>query len=144
RRPIQVEDLLARPDVFGRVAVTFQAPLHVQRHDAPRQRHLIYAPVAGRTADAFVDVDAVVEVDEVGQVVDPRPFNRLAGPEALAHGLQVRAVGEKLRVTTHAGRGRRNAGEPRDLDRRVTVPAINPVVDRMVLVRELHGLFTRD
>ena len=37
------------------------------------QRHLVDAAVAGRAADALGDVDAVVEVDEVGQVVDARP-----------------------------------------------------------------------
>src|SRR5262249_8947521 len=96
--------------------------------------------VAGRTADAFVDVDAVIEIDEVGQVVDARPYDRLAGPEALAHRLQKRAVGEKLRVAIHTGRGRREAGERRSLGRRVAGPAVDPLVAGMVLVRERHGL----
>src|SRR5262245_19624575 len=130
RRPIHIEDLIARPDALGRVAMTIQTPFHVQRRDVPHQRHLIHATVAGRTADAFVDVNTVVEIDEVGQVVYARPYDRLAGPEALAHRLQKRAVGEKLRVAIHTGRGRREAGERRGLDRRMAVPAVYPVVAR--------------
>ena len=45
-------------------------------------RHLVHAPVAGLAGDALLDVDAVVEVDEVWQVVDPLPDQRLAGLEA--------------------------------------------------------------
>src|SRR5262249_28701098 len=53
-------------------------------------------------------------------------------------------VCEKLRVAIHAGRGRREAGEGRGLDRRMAVPAINTVVARVVLVRKLHRLPARD
>src|SRR5262245_41461664 len=82
-RPIHVEDLLARPDVFGGVPMTLQTPFHVQRRDAPGERHLIHTPVAGRTADTFVYVNAVIEINVIWQVVDAGPFNRLAGSEAL-------------------------------------------------------------
>src|SRR5262249_45338905 len=88
--------------------------------------------------------NTVVEINVVGQVVHARPFDRLAGPEALAHGLQKRAVGEELRVAIHTGRCRRHSGEGRGLDRRVAIPAIKTVVARVVLVRELHGLPARD
>ena len=54
-----------------------EAPLHLQRLLLPDERHLVHATVAGRAAHALVHVGAVVEVDEVGQVVDLRPLDGL-------------------------------------------------------------------
>ena len=59
--------------VFFGVAVAVQAPLHLQRVLLPGERHLVHPAVAALAADALVDVNAVVEVDEVGQIVDARP-----------------------------------------------------------------------
>ena len=64
-----------RPHVLLGCAVAVEAPLHLQRLRLP-ERHLVDAPVAGGAADALVHVDAVVEVDEVGQVVDLDPLDR--------------------------------------------------------------------
>ena len=141
RRPVaHREDLAARPDVFLRVAVAVEAPLHLQRVLLQHQRHLVDAPVAGLAADALLHVDAVVEVDEVGQVVHARPLQRLVVAEAGAHRLEDRRVRPDLRVAVHAGLGRRDAGERRRLDRRVAVAAVDAVVEHVVLVAELHRL----
>ena len=43
------------------------------------QRHLIHLPVAGRAANAFIDVNAVIEIDEVREIVYPGPVDRFAG-----------------------------------------------------------------
>jgi hypothetical protein len=43
--------------------MAINTPLHVKGLRFARERHLIDAPMAGRTADAFGDVNAVVEVD---------------------------------------------------------------------------------
>src|SRR5207245_7518762 len=61
----------------------FRSPLHLERLRLPHERHAIHGPVARRAADAFVDVNAVIEVDEVRQIVDARPQDRLAGAKAL-------------------------------------------------------------
>src|SRR5215472_13366515 len=60
-----VENLVARAYVFFGIAVTVDAPVHVQRIFLVHERHQVYAAVAGRTSDALGDVDAVVEVNEV-------------------------------------------------------------------------------
>ena len=73
-----------------------------------------------------------------------RPFNRLARPVALAHGLKERAVGVYLRMTIHAGLRRRYARDGRRFDGRVAVAAVNPFVADVVAVPELHGLFARE
>ena len=51
--PGHVEDLVARPDVFRRVAMAVEAPLHLQRRLLIHQRHLVDPAVARRAADAL-------------------------------------------------------------------------------------------
>ena len=104
------------------------------------QRHLVDRPVAGGAADALVHVNAVIEIHEVGQIVDARPLERLAGAEALPHRLQHRRVRPDLRVAVHARLGRRNAGKARVLHRRVAVAAIDAQSRHVVLVAERHRL----
>lgn len=53
---------LLRSNVFLRISMTVQTPLHRQWLGAPRQRHLTDIAVATIAADALVDVNAVVEV----------------------------------------------------------------------------------
>jgi hypothetical protein len=60
-----IEYLVARPDKLGRIPVTFKAPFHVQGIDFPCQRHLVYLPVTGLTANALTDVNAMVKIHEV-------------------------------------------------------------------------------
>jgi len=69
--------------------MTVETPFHLQRLLLPHERHAINLAVAGRAADALVHVNAVVEVDEVRQIVDARPLNRFAAAEALAQGTGV-------------------------------------------------------
>src|SRR5262249_22661851 len=111
RLPGHVVNLLPRAHVALRLAVAVQAPLHVQRGVLPRQRHPVDRAVTGRAAHALLDVDAVVEVGEVGQVIHARPGEGLAAAVALADGLQQRAVDPDLVVAVHAGARRRQAGE---------------------------------
>src|SRR5579863_8185216 len=82
------EHLVARSDIFLRIAMTIDAPVHVQRVFLVRERHLIDAAVAGGASDALVDVNTVIEVYKVRQVVDTGPFQRFPAAEAGSHGLQ--------------------------------------------------------
>src|SRR5262249_40417863 len=132
-----------RTYVSFRIAVAIEAPLHLQRVLLPHQRHAVDLSVTRRAADSLIDVDAVVEIDEVGQVVHARPFDRSAGAEALSHRLEERAVREELRVAVHARLGRRNARERRLLDRRVAVAAVDAVARDVPLVAELDRLLAR-
>ncbi len=144
RLPFHVEDLVLRPEEPFRLAVAFEAPLHLQRCDLPRQRHQVDSPVTGRAAHAFVDVNRMVEINEVWQVVHASPLDGLSSSPAFAHRLKVGAVGEDLRVAIHAGLCRRNASEGRSLNRCVAVAAINPVVARVMLMAELNWLLARN
>src|ERR1019366_6911000 len=64
---------ITRSDEFFGVAMTLQAPLHLQRVHLVSERHAVHSAVAALAAHTLIDVNAVVEVDEIGQVVDPRP-----------------------------------------------------------------------
>src|SRR5205814_2048308 len=139
-----VIDFVARPQVLLRRPMAVQAPLHVQARRLPRQVHLIDAPVTGGAADTLVDVNAVVEVDELRQVVDAVPGDGLVGPPALAHRLQHGTVRPDLRVAVHAGARRRQPGEGGFLDGGVAVPAVDAQAGDMVLVTERHRLFDVD
>src|SRR5206468_473258 len=115
------------PDVTLGLPVAVDAPFHLQRRLLPHQGHPIDLAMARRAADALVNVDAMVEIDEVRQIVNPSPLNGAVGTEALAHRLQEGTVRENLRVTVHARLGRRNAGKGGVLDRCVAIAAIDAV-----------------
>src|SRR5207253_11147248 len=119
------------------------APVHLQRVLLPGERHAVDAAVARRAAHTLVHVDAVIEVDEFRKVVHPRPRERPAGLEALAHGLEHRALGPDLRMAVHAGLGRRDPGEGRGFDRGVAVTAIEAFAAHVVLVAEGDRLLAR-
>ena len=72
--PFHIRDLVFRAQYRFGIAVTLQAPFHMQRIDVPHQRHQVYTTVAGRTTDAFIDVNAVVEIGKIGKVVHSRPL----------------------------------------------------------------------
>ena len=73
---MEVVDFGARPDVILWGAVTLEAPLHIERLRAAGERHLVERAMTGGAADTFGDMDAVIEEDEVGQIVYPIPFDR--------------------------------------------------------------------
>ena len=108
-RPVHREHFLPRPDELFGIAMTLEAPFHIQRRHLISERHQIDSAVTRRTADALVHVDAVIEIDEIGQIMHARPAYRLAGAPALANGFQVWRIRPDLCVAVHAGAGRRNS-----------------------------------
>jgi len=100
--------------------------------------------VTRRAADAFVDVNAVVEIDVIGQPMHAHPLDRLIGTVTLPHGLQVTGGVEQHRMTIHAGLGGWNAGGRGGFDAGMTVAAIDAVIADMVFVAELHGLLAHN
>jgi len=86
----------------------------------------------------------MVEVDEIGQVVDPRPVERHASAPALTNRFQVWTVREQLGVAVHANLGRGNPRKGRSLYRDVTISTINPVISDVMFVAKLDGLSARN
>ena len=120
--------------------MTFETPLHRQRCDARPQGHVIDASVALDTTDAFVYVNAVIEVHEVRQIVYAHPFDRLAGARAFVQRCKRGRVFEKMRVTRETDLRRRYAGERRLLDGGVAIAAVDSIVGDVMLVAERNRL----
>lgn len=140
RRPVHREHFFLWPDELFRIAMTLEAPFHIERRYLISQRHQVNAPVTGRAAHALVHVNAVIEIGEVGQVVHPGPLDRLTGAPAFADRLEVRAVPPDLRVAIHAGLRRRYTGESELLNGCVTVAAIDAIIADVMFVAELYRL----
>src|SRR5262249_25632117 len=110
-------------------------------------RHLIDTAVAGGAAHAFLDVDAVVEVDEVGEVVDADPGERLVVRVvfvALSDLVGQRAAGPDLVVAVDAGGGGRDTGGTGPIGRGVAVAAVDAQAGDVMLMAEGHGLLAGD
>ena len=100
--PGHVVNPVARPDIFFRVPMTIETPFHVERLGLANQRHLIDAPVAGGAPDALGHVNAVIEIDVVGQIMDPIPLQRHASGETRANRRKHLRICPNLRMTRHA------------------------------------------
>ena len=100
--PVHVEDPLFGPQEPFRFAMTFQTPLHLQCRGLERDRHLVDFAVTRRTADAFIHVNAVVEVSVIRQIVYADPLDRFARAKTGAYRFEIWTVGPDLFVTTHA------------------------------------------
>ena len=111
RLVVEVVDLFFRADVLLRVAVAIEAPAHLQRLGSPHEWHHIDIAMAHLAGDSFCQVDAVVEVDEVRQVVDSNPFQRLACLIACPDRLKNLGVRPDLGVACHAGMCGRDTGK---------------------------------
>ena len=99
--------------------------------------------MAALAADAFVHVDAVVEIDKIRQVVHPHPLQRFSRAIALPHRLQHGRARPYLPVAVHAGLGRRDAGKIGILDGGVAVAAVNAHAAHVVLMAEGRVLHPR-
>lgn len=144
RFPRGAKHLLARAHETLRRAVTLEAPFHVQRVFAPGERHLADRAVTGDAADAFFDMNAVIEINIIRQIVDANPFDGFAVAKAFAHRLEHLRGGMDLRMARHAGVRRGNAGKVALFNRGVTVAAINAELAHVMAMAERHRLLAHD
>jgi hypothetical protein len=86
----------------------------------------------------------MVEVNEIRQIVDPRPVNRLTCAKAVSHWFQNRAVGPDLRVAIHADFCARDSRKRLGLDRSVAITAIDPIIADVMFMAELNWLGASD
>src|SRR5262249_48155728 len=124
--PGHVENLLARPQMLLRVAMTLQAPAHQQRAVLIRERHQIDGPVTFGAADSLIYMNAVVEVDELRQVMNSLPGDCRAGAKAGPHRRKRLGAHPDLLMAINASLGRWNPREGRRFDRSVAVATIDP------------------
>jgi len=120
--------------------VASKTPFHLERIFLINSGHIVDLPMAGRAANAFCYVNAVVKVGKLRNVVNAFPFDGLVVAEAGPDGLKIRAVCPDLAVSVHTRLGRRQTGRRRRLNRGVTVAAIDTVIANVVLMAELDRL----
>ena len=137
---MQVVNFRPRTDLQLGITVAVQAPLHLQAADLVHQRHGINRAMAGAATDSLSHVNAVVEVDELGQIVNTLPFDGTLFDPAVPHRFQQRGIGPDLAVTGHAGFGGRQPCKMRCLDRGVTIPTIDAQAANVMLMAERHRL----
>src|SRR5580700_7199938 len=99
--------------------------------------------MTGVAAHALINMNAVVEINEVGQVVDPGPHQRIAAAKTFPYRFQQPGVRPYLRVAIHASPGGRNSSEARGFDRSMAVAAINSQSGHMMLMAERDRLRPR-
>ena len=143
RFPVQIKDFAPGAYRPLRMSMAFGTPSHLEGFLFPCDRHLIHGAVATDTPDSLLNVDAMVEIHEVGQLMDSTPADRRIGSQTLTNRLQQRRFRPDLRMTSHAGLGRRHPSERRFFDRGMTIPAINSKACNVVLMAEGYRLIDR-
>ena len=144
RMPIEIEDAIARPDVSLGLAMTIEAPFHQQRALLADELHFVDWPVTACAADAFGNMDTVIEVNMIRQLVHAIPFNGSISLVSVAHRCQQFAADPDLLMASHAGLDLRHPGIGRCLDGGVAVAAINAQCADVLLMAERHRLIADD
>jgi hypothetical protein len=100
--------------------------------------------MAGIASDSFRDMDAVVEINKIGEVVYPGPDQRFAGSKTGTNRFQVRTINPDLRMTIHARFRGRDSGKTGCFNAGVTVSAVNSHSTNMMSMTELNRLLPRN
>ena len=140
RFPIEIENLIIRPQIILGVPMAIQAPRHAVGLGDVNYRHVIDVSVATETADAPVHVRRVVVINVIDRAIEPHPFDGLTALRALLYWLQFGIVFRHLRVAVHA---RRSVGHVRlrgHFHEAVTIPAIHSQLGHVNIVRKRHRL----
>ncbi len=87
-------------------------------------------------------MNAVIEINKIGQTVNFDPLDGFIGAIALANGFEVGGSTEKNRMAIHAGLCRRDSGNGGSFDAGMTITAVNAVIADVMLMAELHRLLS--
>jgi hypothetical protein len=126
-------------EVF-RVLVTAQAPLHFEIMNLTGERHLFDRSVTRAAGNPVFNMNAVVKINEIGQVRNAAPFERPAAGGALANGLKHGTVFPDFAVAIHAELGVGHGGLGFGLDALMAIAAVDAEVRHVMLMAERHRL----
>src|SRR5438477_2398014 len=87
RFPIEIENLIIRPQIILGVPMAIQAPRHAVGLGDVHHRHVIDGSVASETADASIHVRRVVVINVIDRAIEPHPLDWLTAFPALLHRL---------------------------------------------------------
>lgn len=131
------------PDVHLRVAVAVQAPAHRERGGLPGQRHTVDSSMALGTAEPFIYMNAVIEIHEIGQVIDSCPLNRPSRFVAYAHRREIRRSRPQLGMTVHTSLSRWDIRKRRDFNGNMAIAAVQAESAYVMRVTKRKGLLAR-
>ena len=140
RFPIEIENLIIRPQIILGVPMAVQAPCHAVGLGDVNHRHVTDWSVATETADAPIYVSRMVVVNVIDRAIQPQPVDGLTALPAVLDRLQLWIVLGHLRMAVHA---RRSVGHVRmrgHFHETVTIPAIHPQLGHVNIVRKRHRL----
>ena len=140
RFPIEIENLIFRPQIIFGVAVAIQTPRHAVWLGDVNRRHVIHRTVAAEATDAAVHVRRVIVINVIDRAIEPHPFDRLAALPAILHRLKLWIVLCHLRVAVHARLRVRHIGLRGDFYEAVTVATIHTELCHVNIVRKRHRL----
>src|SRR5688572_21686999 len=124
--PIEVEYFFRRADMRGRVAMAIQAKAHAERLGLRDFVHLMHFAMAFHAAHPAVHMHRVIEISEVGKLVNLHPRDGSVVRRAFTNWRQAIVHRQHLAMAIHANAGTRNVRIPRFLDIMMAVTAINP------------------
>src|SRR5947207_4318681 len=78
RFPIEIENLIIRPQIILGVPMAIQAPRHAVWLGDINHRHVIDCSVATETTDPAIHVRGVIVINVINRTIEPYPFDRLA------------------------------------------------------------------
>ena len=91
RFPIEIENLIVRPQKILGVPMAIEAPRHAVRLGrCEHRRHMIDRAVATETAYAPVHMRRVVVINVIDRAIEPHPLDGLPALPALLYRLQLR------------------------------------------------------
>jgi len=120
--------------------MTVEAPAHAERSHLGDRLHFIDTAVAGDAADSSRHVRAVGEMRVVGKLVDANPTHWPAAGGACPNRCERLAVSPHGLMAVHASLGGRNVRDGGNLNRGVTVAAIETEFADVELVAVRDGL----
>jgi len=139
---VRVKDFRFRPNELPGLAMAVEAPGHVESASAIRERHFGNRAMTSGAADPFIHVNAMVEIDEIGQRIDAGPLQgdivAIAGANRFEHA----RIGPNLRMAGHAGVSGRQTGEGGFFDRGVAIAAVDAQFAGVMAMAKRNGLLT--
>src|SRR5437660_10261235 len=86
--PIEIKNLIVRPEKIFRMPVTFQAPRHAVRFGMINYRHVVDWAVTTNTTDPAIDVRGVIVEYGIERTMQLHPFDRVTSVPSRPHRLE--------------------------------------------------------
>ncbi len=124
--------------------MAFRAGGHIEIFGADSRGLLVHSAMAGFTSHTFGDMNLVIEVNIIGQAVDPVPLYRCSVGITVSDRLQAGDGFCDLTVASHTGFSRREICKRGLVDPGVTVSAVQAQYRDMKAVGKRNWLRDRD